>query len=265
MIFQAEGFSLSFRRYVGLVEQDEIAVLEGISFGVAAGEVVALIGSSGAGKSLLAHAIFGILPDNAAMTGRLLLEGTVLDAATRAICSGRRMALVPQSIGHLDPMARCLTHLRWAAQRSGAGADASVIEATLRRHQLDLRAARCFPHQLSGGMARRMMFAIATLGDPGFIVADEPTSGLDDDNSDTVLRHLRGMADRGKAILLITHSLAEALPFADRVVLMRDGRVAGIERPYDFAGEGGLLEGSYARSLWRALPENAFAAHATDA
>lgn len=129
-ILAADGFSLAFRRYTGLVAQARLPVLEGLNFGVSRGEVLAVIGASGAGKSLLAHAIFGILPDNAVSSGRLLFDGATLDDAARRRLCGRRMALVPQSISHLDPMARCGTQLRWAALRAGGdGSDSSPRSA----------------------------------------------------------------------------------------------------------------------------------------
>lgn len=257
-ILSAHRFSLGFRRYDGLAGQRDMQALEDINFDIEPGEVLAMVGASGAGKSLLAHAIFGILPSNALTSGRLMLGGEELDARNRRKLCGRRMALVPQSISHLDPMVRCGQQLAWAAARGGGRAGAVALRETFARFGLDDRVARAFPHQLSGGLARRVLLAIATVGDPDLIVADEPTSNLDLANSTVVLRHLRGFADAGQGVLLITHSLAEALPFADRVALMQDGTIVGIEDAAAFAGDGHQLVSPYARALWLALPQNAF-------
>lgn len=257
-ILHVENFSLGFRRYDRLLRSRETTVLEDLDFCIERGEIVAMVGASGAGKSLLAHAVFGILPPNAVTSGRLLLHTTELTGKTRPELCGRAMALVPQSISHLDPMVRCRRQLGWAAARSGAPADAEALEGALTRFGLDDTAARAFPHQLSGGMARRMMLAFATAGEPDLIVADEPTSGLDPANAAVVLEHLRELADSGRGVLLITHSLAEALPFADRVVLLESGRMVGIEAAAHFAGAGEDLASPYAEALWSALPQNDF-------
>lgn len=252
--------SVGFTRYDGLLRQRELPVLEALSFGVKRGELVALIGASGGGKSLLAHAIFGILPPNAVMRGRIRIEGTELTPPLLQKYRGRRMALVPQSLSHLDPMTRCRRQIAWAGERAGHKIEGDGIDRLLVRYGLDRKAADVFPHQLSGGMARRMMIAIATVGNPDLIVADEPTSGLDGDNSKKILAHLRALADTGKAVLLITHSLAEALPHADRVAVMKGGRLDTVEAATHFSGSGSSLRSPFARALWTALPQNTFSA-----
>ena len=258
MLLAIEDFSLAFRRYAGLTRQSLVTVLEGLGFAVARGEVVALVGASGAGKSLLAHALFGILPPNAVTSGRILLDGAALDERSWPSCRGRRMGLVPQSLSHLDPLVRCGRQLAWAAARSGRASSAAERLALLARFELDPAIVRYFPHQLSGGMARRLMLAIATIGAPDLVVADEPTSGLDPRNARAVLGHLRGLADAGKGVLLITHDLVQCLPVADRVAILRQGRLVGTEPAAAFAGDGAALVSPYARALWRAMPENDF-------
>ena len=249
---------VSFRRYCGLLKVREMPVLSRIGFSVKRGEVVALIGASGGGKSLIAHALFGILPPNAQVRGAIHFDGQRVDDGSRPALLGRRMALVPQSVSHLDPLARSFQQLRWAARRAGLGVKDDALMAVLAQFGLGADAARAFPHQLSGGMARRMLMAIATVGDPDLIVADEPTSGLDDDNAARVLSKLKDLAENGKGVLLITHSLSAALAYADSVCLVRNGMVEGEERADAFEGSGRLLRTGYARALWQALPQNDF-------
>ncbi|MDH2327412.1 ATP-binding cassette domain-containing protein [Cereibacter sp. SYSU M97828] len=215
--------SVSFRRYRGF-RQVEVPALSGIDLHVAAGEVVGVIGASGAGKSLLAHAILGVLPPNAILRGRI-------DACAAG--------LVPQQVSHLDPLARIGRQVRWAG---GSAPDA---------------LAPLYPHQLSGGMARQAMLAIALARQPRLLVADEPTAGLDPDAGAGVLDGLRRHAVGGGAVLLISHDLNAALRICNRVVLLDEGRVRGIEDARAFCGDGAGLS-PHARALWHALPENGF-------
>lgn len=257
MLLAVEDYAIGFRRYRTLLRQAEIMVLEGLSFGLERGEVLALVGASGAGKSLLAHALFGILPPNALTRGSLKLDGRALGPQSLA---PRRMGLVPQSPSHLDPLQRCGRQLAWAARRRGLRPDAALVASTLARFGLEAAVTRAYPHQLSGGMARRLLLAMAAIGGPELIVADEPTGGLDPEHAAIVLAQLRRLADAGSGVLLITHDLAQALPFADRVALLRQGRLVGTEPAGAFTGAGEQLRLPYARALWRAMPQNAFIA-----
>lgn len=258
MLLSVDGFSLSFRRYDGFARHRDFVALRDISFNLSCGEIVALVGTSGAGKSLLAHALFGILPPNAVASGTLALDGGVHGPSQWPQVRGRRMGLVPQSPSHLDPLVRCGHHLAWAAERSGRKVDATALAATLARFALDDSVLRAFPHQLSGGMARRVMLAMATIGAPDLVVADEITTGLDAENARGVLDHLLRLAADGKGVLLITHDLVQALPIAHRVVILRHGSIVGVERAADFVRGGEQLRSAYARALWQAMPDNDF-------
>ncbi|MFC3167259.1 ATP-binding cassette domain-containing protein [Paracoccus fontiphilus] len=252
--------SIGFRRYTGLFRQTQVTRLSGLTLTLDAGEVLAVIGGSGAGKSLLAHAVLGLLPPNAVLRGQIAFRGQPLTGGDYpAALRGRRIALVPQQISHLDPMARAGRQIGWAARRAGA---AAAVPDRLAALGLPPGAARLYPGQLSGGMARRVLLAMAQAGAPDLLVADEPTAGLDPQNRRTVLRLLRDHARQGGAVLLITHDLTAALPFADRVAILDNGRMAGLEAARDFRGDGAALASAHARALWRALPENGFLADA---
>lgn len=253
-----ENLSIGFLRYDGLIHRCEVPALEGIDLKVERGEILALVGASGAGKSLLAHAFFGILPGNAVVRGRICLDGRPVERVSDGKGQGPRMALVPQSLSHLDPLARCGKQLLWAAKRSGKTKTMADLVTTLESFGLRAEVMRLYPHQVSGGMARRLLLAIATIGEPDLIVADEPTSGLDPDAADNVLRHLRRFADRGKAVLLITHDLVTAVSHADRVAILEQGRLLGTEPANAFSEDGKRLTLPYARALWLAMPGNQF-------
>lgn len=249
-MLSVRGLSVGFRRYTGLWRRQEVVQLSGLDFDLSRGEVLAVVGASGAGKSLLAHAILGLLPPNAVVRGQMRIDGAPILPSHR----GRTIALMPQQITHMDPTARAGVQIDWAARRVGARSD---VPARLAALGLSADAARLFPRQLSGGMARRVMLAMAGAGDPALLIADEPTAGLDPQARATLLRLLRGHAAKG-AVMMITHDLAAALGFADRVLLLDAGRICSIERARDFSGDGAGLRGDFARALWRALPQNGF-------
>lgn len=261
-VLQARGLCVAFERREPWGTRHPIPVLEGVSFELGVGEVMAVIGSSGAGKSVLAHAILGILPKNARIHGELLYRGELLSGECLARARGRELALVPQSIGFLDPLVRGRKAVEWMARRCGLGkADArAAAEKALRRVGFPPEAEDRFPFELSGGMVRRLLLAIALVGNPFLLVADEPTPGLDPEAVRESLQGLRDFADEGKSVLIISHDVAACLPIADRVAVFLDGRIVEVASASAFSGMGEGLEHPYSRALWNALPENGFAA-----
>lgn len=247
--------TITFRRYAGLLRQVEVPGVRGVSLRLAPGEVLALVGGSGAGKSLIAHAILGLLPRNARLRGTLEFDGQVLGQPYPPGLRGRRIAFLPQQASHLDPTARVGRQLAWAARRVGARADLGARLAAL---GLSQDTTRLYPHQLSGGMARRVLAAAAGAGQPDLLIADEPTVGLDPASAARLLDRLRAEAARGAAVLLISHDLPAILPLAHRVAVLAEGGMRAEERAADFAGQGDALSSAYARALWRALPQNGF-------
>ncbi|WP_168990412.1 ATP-binding cassette domain-containing protein [Aureimonas flava] len=235
------------------------AVLRELRLDLARGEVLALVGTSGAGKSLLAHAVLGLLPPNAELSGEVWFAGWRLDADTLPALRGRRIALVPQSVTHLDPLMPVGRQVALAARRAGVPDPGA---AGFRRLGLDPALRAAHPHALSGGMARRVLLLAALVGEPDLVIADEPTDHLDPAGAAAVLEALAAVARRGGAVLLVTHDLVSALPFATRVALLRDGRLAGTEPASAFAGDGEGIASAYGRTLWRALPQNGFGANA---
>lgn len=259
-MLEVQDMRLSFSRYRTLLRREWLPVLNGVSVSVQRGELVSLIGASGAGKSLLAHAVLGILPSTTKLSGSMQFEGQPLTPARQNALRGKRIALVPQAITYLDPTARANAQVSWAATAAklGTGAVASKLaHDELLRYGLPEVAHSRFPHQLSGGMARRVLTAIATVSQADLLIADEPTSGLDPEVCHMALTHLRSLADSGKAVLVITHDLNAVRHFTDRIVVMQGGRTVDAVDATTFAS--GQATHPFTRALYHALPQNGFA------
>lgn len=259
-LLEVEHLSVSFSQYERGLRRRTVTPVSDMSLAVGAGEVVALVGASGAGKSLLGHGVLGLLPPNGTASGTVRWRGEDLDLSARRALAGTEVALLPQSLTHLDPTATVGAQVRRAARLAGCSrreARVRAREAVLARG-LDEDVLDLFPHQLSGGMGRRVLTAAALIGDPSLVVADEPTPGLATASVTAVLAHLRGLADGGAGVLLITHELTGALEVADRVVVVDRGRTVDEVPATAFSGDGEDLEHPYTRALWQALPANGF-------
>ncbi|MBF6174699.1 dipeptide ABC transporter ATP-binding protein [Nocardia blacklockiae] len=210
-------------------------VVDRVGFGVRRGEVVALVGESGSGKSLTARAALGLLPDGARATGSIRLNGTEIVGASEAQLRGvrgTRAAMVfqePQTA--LNPVQKIGTQIAQALRAHGpigkADARARAVELLA---LVDIpepeRRVDWYPHQLSGGQKQRVVIALALSGDPDLLIADEPTTALDVTVQAEILELLRDLQRRkGTAVLFITHNLGVVAEIADRVVVLRGGRV----------------------------------------
>lgn len=212
------------------------AVVDGVSLSVAPGEVVAIVGESGAGKSLTARALLGLVPADGEVTvERLVIDG--VDAAAlrepgwRRL-RGARIALVSQdALVSLDPLRRIGAEiaepLRLHDIVRGRAALADRVRELLRRVWMPdaERRVRQHPHELSGGLRQRALIASAIAADPAVLVADEPTTALDATVQARILGLLREIADAGTAVVFISHDFAAVRRLADRVLVMRGGEV----------------------------------------
>jgi peptide/nickel transport system ATP-binding protein len=215
-------------------EDGPVFAVNGVSFDLAAGEIIALVGESGCGKSVTAMAVPGLLAPTATVTGRVLLEGRDLLALSpkelRSV-RGKDVSFVFQEpMTSLNPAFTVGRQIREVLQRheglSKKAAQAKAVELLqLVRIPAPERRVDEYPHQLSGGMRQRVMIAIAVACGPKVLVADEPTTALDVTIQAGVLDILRDLRDQlGTAIVLITHDLGVVADLADRVVVMYAGR-----------------------------------------
>jgi len=219
------------------------------------GELLAVVGASGSGKSLLAHAVLGLLPAAARVSGSIRYRGQELDEALLTGLRGREIALVPQSVAYLDPLMKVGPQVQGTMK--GPEAVRRRGEA-MRRHGLCERSERLYPFQYSGGMARRALIATAETGDANLILADEPTPGLDLPLARRALQYLREFADRGKGVLLITHDIDLAVQVADKLAVFYAGTTVESMPARDFLRGEDQLRHPYTKALFRALPQNGF-------
>jgi peptide/nickel transport system ATP-binding protein len=259
-LLSVQDLSVTFRRVEPGGHVARIPVLRRVSLDMGQGEIVAVVGSSGAGKSILAHAILGVLPGNAEVDGRILFRGQELTPDRLVAIRGREIALVPQSISFLDPLVKAKHAVQLAARRAGLdkGQARAAQEDAFSRLGLSPEAGDRYPFELSGGMARRVLLAMATVGNPSLLVADEPTPGLHESAVRESLSRLRKLADTGKSVLLISHDIVSCLAVADRVAVFLDGEVVEIAAAAEFSRDGLELRHPYSQALWNALPQNAF-------
>ncbi|MBR5259791.1 MAG: ATP-binding cassette domain-containing protein [Eggerthellaceae bacterium] len=235
-------------------------VIEGLSVSVHEGEILAIVGASGSGKTLLADSIMGLFEPNATVTGTIWFDGESQNAESLARLRGNGISLVPQSVAHLDPLMRVGVQVEGIA-KNGETADErrAKRERLFARYDLKPEVAQMYPHELSGGMARRVLLCCALMDEPRVIVADEPTPGLDLDLAVKALADFREFADEGNGVLLITHDIELALRVADRVAVFKDGTVVEETAVANFASPE-LLRHPFSRALWHALPEHGFCA-----
>ncbi len=212
-------------------------VLSEVSFEVGQGEIVALVGGSGSGKTTIGMSVMRLLPSGLSIvTGRVLFQGQDLAASSQAqmrALRGGGIAMVFQDpLASLNPVFTIGAQIREVIRQHrpvrGAVEERRRILALLTGVGIDEaeRVMRSYPHQLSGGMRQRAMIAQALAGEPRLMIADEPTSSVDVTLQAKILELFRQIRrERGVAMLVITHDLGLVRALADRVVVLHEGRV----------------------------------------
>ncbi len=229
-ILSVDGLGVEFG-----VEGEWVMASEDVRFAINPGEVLAVVGESGSGKSVSAMSILGLLPRNARVTGSAKLRGRELigvSEATLRSVRGKDIALIFQEpMTALNPVLTVgfqvnevlLSHFDLSPQmaRTRVIELMKLVDLPDPEKRYDL-----YPHQLSGGQRQRIMIAMALACDPVLLIADEPTTALDVTVQAEILDLLRDLHQRlDSAILLITHDMGVVADLADRVVVMRDGRI----------------------------------------
>lgn len=254
VILDIQNLSVSFRQYDRGFSKTDLDVIRDLNVTVHEKEMVAVVGSSGSGKSILAHGILGILPYNAVLGGTILYDGEELTSKRKEELRGNEIVLVPQSVAFLDPLMKIGPQIR-KGKRDHASKE--KLNRIFEGYHLKQEVQELYPFELSGGMNRRVLVSTAMMGNPRLIIADEPTPGLHMKMVRRVMSHFRELADQGAGVLLITHDLEQALEVADRVVVFYAGTTVEDADVKDFGAEE-TLRHPYSRALFRALPQNGF-------
>ena len=227
-------------------DTESVSAVRGMNFHVDPGEVVALVGESGAGKSASAMAVVGLLPEYAEVSGSVRLHGDELIGLSDQRMSQIRgktigtvfqdpmSALTPvYTVG--DQIAEAIEIHQRSTTRRAARARATELLELVGIAQPE-RRARSFPHELSGGERQRVVIAIAIANDPDLLICDEPTTALDVTVQAQILDVLETARDvTGAGVLIITHDLGVVAEFANRALVMYAGRpveVASVEELY---------------------------------
>jgi peptide/nickel transport system ATP-binding protein len=207
----------------------ETTIVADVAFTLAQGRPVTLLGASGSGKSLVAHAIMGSLPPGLSARGVITLDGEDLLAATPAQIRarwGRTIAILPQepwlALDPTMPIAGQVGEVHRYLHGLGPTDTATRMRSDLAEVGLGDRT-RAYPHELSGGMCQRAAIAVTHAAGAPLLIADEPTKGLDAALRDGVVERLRREVEQGRLLLTITHDIAVAAALGGMVGVMRDG------------------------------------------
>ena len=257
-LLEVNNLSISFTQYVQGLNRHDSKVISDLTIDVNESEIVAVLGSSGSGKSLLAHSILGILPYNSHVTGELKYKGTILNQEKKEELRGKEICLIPQSVNFLDPL------MKVSEQAIGECKDEKEHEEKKLRQRevfskygLDESVDDLYPFELSGGMARKVLLSTALIGDPNLLIADEPTPGLDAKSVEETINDIKNLKEHGKGVLLITHEIDVALKTADRIAIFYSGYVIEINKAENFINAENILH-PYTKALIDALPKNGF-------
>ncbi|MYY03572.1 MULTISPECIES: dipeptide/oligopeptide/nickel ABC transporter permease/ATP-binding protein [unclassified Streptomyces] len=267
-LLSVRGLTVAYARPDGTDKE----VVHGVDLDVRPGEIVGLVGESGSGKTQTAFSVLGLLPEGGRVThGSITVDGRetvgMRERDHRAL-RGRTLAYVPQEpMSNLDPaftigsqlMEPIRHHLGLSRKEAAERAGELLRQVEIPEPE---RTLRLYPHEISGGMAQRVLIAGAMSCDPALLIADEPTTALDVRVQAEVLDLLRRLRDeRGLGVLLVTHNLGVVADVCDRVAVMNAGRIVesgtteqilGTPRePYTRALLAAVLDDAPARAPWQ--------------
>jgi peptide/nickel transport system ATP-binding protein/oligopeptide transport system ATP-binding protein len=230
-LLKVEGLQVSFATEEGIVQ-----AVDGVSFDVAAGEVLAVVGESGSGKSVTAMTLMGLTRSpNARFEGTVHYKGTELITASEdelRRVRGAEIAMIFQDpMTSLNPVQRIGKQIVEQIQEHEGLPDQQARERTVELlERVGIPRARervdNYPHEFSGGMRQRVMIALALSCNPSVLIADEPTTALDVTIQAQILQRMRDLRqETGAAVILVTHDLGVVADIADRIAVMYAGRI----------------------------------------
>lgn len=229
------GLSVTFSTPTG-----PLAAVDGVDLDVAPGEIVALVGQSGSGKSVIAMAALGLLPANAKVEGRIRFDGrdlSTLSPAQMRHMRGADIGLIPQNpAASLTPVLSVEMQMRETLRRHARPHSDGPDLLSRMGLPTPVCRARRYPFELSGGMKQRALAALGVAGRPKLLIADEPTKGLDARLRAQIVETLANARTRDEmSMLIVTHDLDVAFALADRIVVLRDGQIVEAGPPQKLA------------------------------
>ena len=255
-ILSVRNLEISFSQYTKGLRRIDSKAINNLDIDLYKGEILAVVGSSGSGKSLLAHSILGILPSNANLKGYIYYKDEILDEKRKEKLRGKEIVFIPQSVNYLDPLMEVGKQVKISIKDKKKSN--TILERVFRKYNLDKKVEKYYPFQLSGGMARKVLLSSALVSNAEVIIADEPTPGLDEKSLNEALKDFRDLADNGCAVLIITHDISAALKIADRVAIFYGGTTLEVAKAEDFKNNGENLRHPYTKALFNALPNTKF-------
>ncbi|WEM41188.1 ATP-binding cassette domain-containing protein [Photobacterium sp. DA100] len=208
-------------------------LLDNVTFEVGNKEKVGIVGASGSGKTVLAHALLGFIPQGFEQQGGIICNEDI--------------ALIPQSAACLNPTARVSRQLKGLAHSE------AQYHKTIKHCQLDISLLNKYPGELSGGMAKRVLIALGLVQGKSLLVADEPTSGLDHDRAVQLLALLTTSQGDRQSMVVISHDIVALTRHVDRLLVFHQGKLVD-----DVTIQAGWYNhcDPYTQALWQAAPEH---------
>lgn len=251
MLLSVKNLNISFEQYTSFFKKRIVHVVSDLSLDVRDSEILAIFGSSGSGKSLLAHAILDLLPYNAIVSGEITYKDQPLTKKRLDNYYGKEISFIPQTVNSLNPLLK-------VGKQSSYTAKKEDVEKVYKSLGLSKEVMDLYPHELSGGMMRRVLISDSILCDASLIIADEPTPGLDEKGTDTIIDYFKSLKKKRKSAVVITHDIEMAMKCADRIAFFYDGTIIEVAEMSQLKEGGKGLKQPYSKALFRALPENGF-------
>ncbi len=245
-------------KIIAKLDRSTKTLVDDVSFSIEKGKILAVIGETGAGKTIIANSIMGLLPKNVSAKGLSVELSGEINANTKKLL-GKGIVYIPQSAkDSLNPTRKIGAQIADGLKPAGVKRSdlQSAVQEKLHIVELDEKLANEYPSALSGGMAGKVVVAMATSSSPTLVIADELTSGMDEKSKSECLTLVKTLF-KDSAILLITHDLSVA-EIADDVLVLSDGKAL------EYGSATAVLKTPahpYTRALISALPENGLTAH----